>query len=222
MIFFLTVFHQNVSRHHPRYNLGRKRSGFSQSRLLISGCREKICSAMCWELVRPSDPSGKPRSGSDCREKEQRKRNSVESCRAGEKSSVQTQLVAASTDALALKTVPFAPNECLRLTTLSCYLPSKKKKKTQISWDWRFWSQWRVDQPLPLCRSSPAPNNVQQSASVPAPDGKKTWMNPRWRCARCSKAQRQTRWTGSVAHRLRSLLLVSILGWAFSKCRQNE
>lgn len=43
-----------------------------------------------------------------------------------EKSSVQTQLVAASTDALALKTVPFALNECLRLTTLSCYLPCKK------------------------------------------------------------------------------------------------
>lgn len=85
MICFFTVFHQNVSCHHPRYNVGRKRSGFLKSRLLISGCREKICPAMCWELVRPSDPSGSHAvHGSDCWEKEQRKRNSVESCRAGE------------------------------------------------------------------------------------------------------------------------------------------
>lgn len=128
----------------PLLQSRKERSGFLKSRLLIFG--------MPWGLLTPSQV-WLLREGAKkeklCRESQSRRNQAF-----------KPNWLAASTDALALKTLPFALNECLRLTTL--LLSSQQKKKQQISWDWRFWSRWRVDQPLPLCRSSPAPNNVQQ------------------------------------------------------------
>lgn len=72
---------------------------------------------MCSELVRPSDPS-RTRVAGLTAERKRKERETLSRIAEQEKSSVQTQFLAASTDLLALKTVPFALNECLRLTTL--------------------------------------------------------------------------------------------------------
>lgn len=69
------------------------------------------------ELAWPSDPSRTHVAGLTA-ERKSKERETLSRVAKQEKSSVQTQLLAASTDLLALKTVPFALDECLRLTTL--------------------------------------------------------------------------------------------------------
>lgn len=89
-----------------------------------------ICSAICSELAWPSDPS-RTRAAGLTAERRRKERGTQSRVAEQEKSSDQTQLAVASTDAFALRTIPFALNECLRLTTLLLSTVGKKKKSPE-------------------------------------------------------------------------------------------
>lgn len=187
----------------PLLQSRKERSGFLKSRLLIFGMpwKDLFCNGVqnSCGLLTPSQV-WLLREGAKkeklCRESQSRRNQAF-----------KPNWLAASTDALALKTLPFALNECLRLTTLLLSSQQKKKNKSPETGDSEV-----GDESISRCHSA-APHQLltmcsRQSASVLVPDGKKTWMNLRRQCTHCSKAPRKTRWKGSVAHRLRSILLV--------------